>query len=741
MRYYRFTCLLLFFPLSVAFAQDREPADARIGVYRSKSDPSLEFRVSRHEDKLLLQILGQGRTILAPLSSGLYAIKGVRPAATIEFGKNDSGDLCRVYQKEPPYTWKRTGEDSGVAAAGYELTGRDDLSGLAGSYRLTANPYRVFHIQEKEGRLFGRIGSFTGIPLTPLGHHRFEYDRNGKKYSIAFTIGSGGRAESIVTNGTYPIELVRISAQLPHVSNRTNGFTRADTLQGMLTPPRTCYDVLFYHLDLTILTETRSIRGSNLIRWRTVHAFRRMQVDLYENLAIDTILYHGSPLGYSRDGNAVYIDLPRTIDEGSVDELRIVYSGTPLQPDIDAQKGGIFWLTNRDRSIWAESVTQGIGASVFWPCKDHLSDRPDSMRITVTVPRGLTEISNGRLLSRTELSGGQTRFDWYVDYPIVTYNVVINIGDYTHFTDSYVRGSGDTLALNYYCMPYNVDSARKLFADAKRMLSLYEKDFGPYPFSRDGFTLLEGIYPMDHQGAVSIGSMRNPFNSDKYDGDIHTLMWHESAHEWWGNSVGCSDFADMWIHEGFATYAEYLNQASLDGRPAARKKVFWGHPDNKEPIIGVYNVNHFHMGDMYLKGALLLETLRNVIDNDSMWFSIFRGIQQRFRYTPVRTEDIEGYFSAVAGKDYTYFFDQYLRHPAIPVLALGFQQDGDRLRVSYKWEADVPGFRMPVKVTLAKDSLGFIYPTTTTQTMEIKGLRQADFAVDTVDFYVGVKKE
>jgi aminopeptidase N len=496
---------------------------------------------------------------------------------------------------------------------------------------------------------------------------------------------------------------------------------------------------LFYDLDLTILPETKSIRGSNCIRWKTVHPFRRMQVDLYANLAIGKIVYHGRELAYTREGNAVYIDLPATVPEGRVDELSIFYSGRPLQPEIDALKGGIFWLWNRDREIWIESVTQGIGASVFWPCKDHLSDRPDSMRISITVPKGLTDISNGRLLRKMELPDGQTRFEWYVDYPIVTYDVVINIGDYAHFSDSYSSG-GDTLALNYYCMPYNVDSARTLFADVKRMLTLYEKDFGPYPFRRDGFTVLEAIYPMDHQGAVSIGSMRNPFNSNKYDGDIHRTMWHESSHEWWGNSVGCSDYADMWIHESFADYAEFLNGESITGRQAELKRLFHDHPENKEPIIGVYNVNHFHMGDMYLKGSLLLETLRDVIGDDSLWFTIFRGIQERFRYQPVRTEDIVSYFNTATGKDYTYFFDQYLRHPAIPVLALTVRQDGEGLRVAYKWEADVPDFRMPIKVTLARDSFAFIYPTTTLQTMEIKRLTEKDFAVDTAEFYVGVRR-
>jgi len=740
MRRPRLFILFFLFPLHSLFAQPVPLADERTGVYRGRNDPAIEFRIARKNDHLLLQILGQGRTELVLSAGGWYLIKGVRPAARLEFLKNDSGQIsgCRVLQDEPSHTWKRIDSAASGPAAGAGLAVGSGLAGLTGDYQLTANPYRVFHIREKEGRLFALMGALPEQSLEPLGHKRFQFIREGYKYVLEFNL-SNGRAVSLVNKGNVPISFVKIGSTLPHVSNRSNGFTRADTLQGMLGTLRNCYDVLFYHLDLTILTETRSIRGSNLIRWRTVLPFRRMQVDLYENLAIDSISYHGGRLDFTRDGNAVYITLPAMVAKGSVDELRIAYSGVPLQPDIEARKGGIFWLTNRDRSVWIESVTQGIGASAFWPCKDHLSDRPDSMRITITVPHGLSDISNGRLLSRTELPDHWTRFDWYVDYPIVTYNVVINIGDYTHFSDVYTRGNGETLPLNFYCMSYNLDTARRLFGDVGRMLTLYEQDFGPYPFPLDGFTVLESIYPMDHQGAVSVGSMRNPFNSDKYDGSIRTLMWHECGHEWWGNNVGCSDYADMWIHESFASYAEFLNQESVEGRAAALKELNKDNPDNKEPIIGVYNVNHFHEGDMYLKGARMLNTLRSVMQNDSGYFRILRGIQERFRYTPVRTEDIVAFFNTASGQDYTYFFDQYLRFPRIPVLVLSFQQDGDVLRVRYQWEADVAGFRMPIKVRLTKDSWGFIQPTTSEQTLELRGMSQKDFAVDTEEFYVAVK--
>jgi aminopeptidase N len=296
--------------------------------------------------------------------------------------------------------------------------------------------------------------------------------------------------------------------------------------------------------------------------------------------------------------------------------------------------------------------------------------------------------------------------------------------------------------LNFYALRYNSPYAHWIFGDVKRMLALYYKDFGPYPFGRDGFNIMESIYPMEHQGAVSMGHMSQPFNSNTYDsaGELRT-MWHESSHEWWGNSVGNADYADMWLHEGFASYAEFLNAEALYGRDSALRELTKDHPDNKAPIIGVYNVNHFHMGDMYLKGALILETLRNLTGNDSLWFGIFRGIQTRFRYQPVTSLQIEAFISQAAGTDYSYFFDQYLRHAAVPVLVIHTEPHGSDLEVKYKWEADVAAFRMPIKVTLARDSLGFIHPTTDWQTMTVKGMTAADFHVDTVEFYAAVRMQ
>jgi len=330
-------------------------------------------------------------------------------------------------------------------------------------------------------------------------------------------------------------------------------------------------------------------------------------------------------------------------------------------------------------------VCQGSGGSLWWPGKDLLSDKPDSMRIALTVPAGLMGISNGRLLDKTILPDGRGRFVWYVSYPIINYDVAFYITDYMHWRDS--------AGYDYYCMPYSEEKARKLFAGVPALMRLYESAFGPYPFARDGFKLVEAPYPMEHQSAVTPGPI-TPLGNDPYDtAEVTRTMWHESAHEWWGNNVSCAGFADLWVHEAFATYAEELVYDTF--KKGDKRYVRQEEPANREPIIGVYGVNYFYLGDMYSKGARMLRTLQHVVGNDSVWFRALRGIQQRLRYGSVTTADVIHCFNELTGADYTPIFDQYLRHTALPVLQWKVVRPGV---VGYRWQADVPGFRMPVKV-------------------------------------------
>ncbi|MBW8685985.1 carboxypeptidase-like regulatory domain-containing protein [Chitinophaga rhizophila] len=525
-------------------------------------------------------------------------------------------------------------------------------------------------------------------------------------------------------------------APLKRVSNRQHGFTRADTLRGQLSPLRSCYDVKFYYLDVTIDTSQRRLSGSNLIRYKVLEPFDRMQIDLYANMRIERILYNGKPLSYTREYDAVYVSFPAMQAAGSTGEMTIYYEGIPQVPDKSIpMNGGLIWDKDEAGNPWVQMVCQGSGASLWWPCKDHLSDEPDSMRICVTLPEGFTEVSNGRLLRKVSVGNGQNRFEWQVSYPINNYNVSFCFGKYLHETDLYV--GADSLTIDYYIMPYNKPLFQQLKAQVKTMLACFEKNFGPYAFRRDGFTLVESPYPMEHQSGVCIGKLRKDINMQ-----YPALVWHESAHEWWGNAISCRDIADMWIHEAFATYAEALVIEQMLGKETAtiflndqRSGVF-----NKEPVIGEYDVNHiyYEIGDMYGKGSLMLHTFRQVLQNDVLWFDLLRGIQQHYRYQTLSSDSLVSYICRFTKQDYTPFFNQYLKHVHLPRLEYALQQQGKDLIVRYRWKADVPAFNMPVRVTTAAGRMAFIRPATTWKTMTLKNMHADDFEVDEAHFYIDV---
>ncbi|MDJ1482913.1 carboxypeptidase-like regulatory domain-containing protein [Cytophagaceae bacterium YF14B1] len=526
-------------------------------------------------------------------------------------------------------------------------------------------------------------------------------------------------------------------------SNRENGFTRADTLRGKLTPLRTCYDVIFYKLDLDVDIERKFISGSTLVQFSVQQPFTKMQVDLYDNMQIHQIVYKGKTLPYTREYNAVFIQFPETLPIHTNQEITIQYSGNPKEPNRDiSMDGGFLWSKDANGDPWVQVVCQGSGASLWWPNKDHLSDEPDSVSIAVTVPQGLLNISNGRLRKTTQLSNHKTRYEWFVSYPINNYNVTLNIGKYAHLQGQYI--TSDTLTLDFYVMPYNLEKGKIIFDRIKPMLATLEKQYGKYPFPRDGFKLMESLHAMEHQSAVSFGKMPEGDSEEMSTAPL-SIVWHEVSHEWWGNQVSCSDLADMWIHEAFATYSESLPFAEKFGKKGEQEYMesITGQVIEQQPIIGVYDVNHIHynIGDMYEKGALMLYTFKNVLNNDACWVEILQGIQQDFRNKTVCTNDIVHYINTKTNTDYTYFFDQYLRYTSIPALSVKYKIKGSALILSYKWIADVADFRMPIRVTTAREKFGLIYPTTQWKTLTLPNMEPTDFDVDDTQFYVNVEEE
>jgi aminopeptidase N len=524
----------------------------------------------------------------------------------------------------------------------------------------------------------------------------------------------------------------------------TPHFTRADTLRGMLRPERTCYDVRWYDLDVRIDPERRFISGTNTIRFTVLEPSRRLQVDLFENMTLESAaLDGGAPLRFTRECNAVFIVPEETLHPGTIHDLLLRYSGTPRVAKNPPWDGGLIWTKDSSGNPWVAVACQGTGASLWWPNKDHQSDKADSMRIRVTVPPGLEDVSNGRLREVTTLPDGWRRYDWAVTYPISNYCVTVNVGKFAHFGETYA--GTDTLTLDYYVLPRDLEKAQKQFAQVKPMIACYEKYFGRYPFYRDGYKLVESPHlGMEHQSAVAYGNgFRQGYrgtSSSAWGVMFDFIIIHESAHEWWGNSVTAKDIADMWIHESFGAHAEALYVECMFGRQAMldyvnSKKT---HVGNRRPILGAYNVNNEGSGDMYPKGSLMLNTFRGVLDNDSLWFALIRGMATEFRYRTISTEDVVAFINRATGTDYTYFFDQYLRYPGLPKLEVVLTVKTGALTCRYRWRADVKDFHMPVRVTTSPGTYAFIRPTTDWQTMDLgimdpKQFRFADewFYIDT----------
>jgi aminopeptidase N len=523
--------------------------------------------------------------------------------------------------------------------------------------------------------------------------------------------------------------------------------TRDEQLRGPLSPMRSCYDVKSYQLDVRVDPSTQSIKGSNKILFQTVDDFEKMQVDLFSNLDIEKIVFDDkTPATYTRELNSVFVQLPAAVKKGSNHSVTFYYGGKPTVARRPPWEGGVSWDHDSDGNPWVVVTSSETGACLWWPLKDHPSDEPDNMSISITVPPGLDEISNGRLKARTVQPDGWVRYDWFVSYPINSYCVTFNIGKYAHFDDEYVSADGEKLTLDYYVLPKNLEKAKETFKQAKTMLKVFEKYFGKYPFYRDGYKLVECPHTgMEHQTAVAygnryLGGYRGRASSPvglKFD----FIIVHESGHEWWGNNVSEKDPADMWIHESFTAYAESLFVEDQWGHDEAIKYINAKKSNvrNTRPIISEYNLNRKSDGDMYDKGQLALNTLRSVLDDDALWFSILRGIQETYRYQNVSFEDIVGYVNKKTGKDFSYFFEQYFKRAAIPRLGIEVQQDGDSVTARYRWQADVDNFRMPVKVTTAPGKFGFITPTSEWQTLKLQGMSPDDFKVAEDLFYMDTR--
>jgi aminopeptidase N len=520
-------------------------------------------------------------------------------------------------------------------------------------------------------------------------------------------------------------------------------FTRADSLRGYLTPLRTCYDINYYHLDVKFDIANKFISGSNLFKFTAVQDFTKLQFDLFANLKVEKVVYKGRELPYTREYNAVFVTFPETIKKGSKDQFTVYYSGHPTVAKRAPWDGGVVYTKDSVGNPWVATACQGIGASIWWPNKDHQYDEVDSALISISVPDTLQDVSNGRLRKVTPLKNGYTRYDWFVANPINNYDIEANIGKYTHLSDVYAGEKGK-LTLDYWVLRYNLEKAKKQFGEnVKDMIKAFEYWFGPYPFYEDGYKLIEAPHlGMEHQSGTAYGNhFQNGYLGSDLSGTGWGLKWdfivvHESGHEWFGNNITSKDLADMWIHESFTNYSESLFIEQRYGKQAGQEYVHGTRfrIQNDAPIVGVYNVNKEGSGDMYYKGGNLLNMIRTVINDDEKWRSILRGLNKTFYHQTVTYDQIVNYINENSGKNLSPVFEQYLKYKNLPILDFTFM----RGKLYCRWIADAKGFKMPVKVRIKGGEYEFISPTTYFAPVELKNATKENIEVDTFNYYIGV---
>ncbi|MEY4432622.1 MAG: hypothetical protein RLZZ44_752 [Bacteroidota bacterium] len=481
-------------------------------------------------------------------------------------------------------------------------------------------------------------------------------------------------------------------------------FTKQDSLRGSITKERVWWDLKKYHLDIKVNPADSTISGKNTIDYQVLDQYNVMQIDLQEPMQITQIVQDGINLKYHREGNVFHVYLAVTQNKGENKKLVVFFSGKPKVAVNPPWDGGITWKKDENGKPFIASSCQGLGASVWWPNKDHMYDEAESMLISVNVPKGLMDISNGRLIGTKQLKDNTTTYTWQVTNPINNYGVNINIGDYVAFSEKY-KGEKGELDCQYYVLRNNLAKAKKQFQDVPKMLKAFEHWFGPYPFYEDSYKLVEVPYlGMEHQSSVTYG---NGFANGYRGRDLSGTGWglkfdfiiiHESGHEWFANNITYKDIADMWIHESFTNYSESLFVEYYYGKDAGAAYVRGTRKNiqNDIPIIGQYNVNNEGSGDMYYKGGNMLHTIRQIINNDEKWRQILRGLNSTFYHQTVTTNQIENYISEQAGVDFSTVFNQYLRDTRVPTLEYYFKEK----QLVYRWINCLEGFTMPVQIAL-----------------------------------------
>ncbi|WP_294316060.1 M1 family metallopeptidase [uncultured Chryseobacterium sp.] len=515
-------------------------------------------------------------------------------------------------------------------------------------------------------------------------------------------------------------------------------FTKQDTLKGSDTQFRNFWDVKKYDLSIEPDFAMKSIKGNNIISFEITKdiANPTFQIDLQQPMKADKVEAGFPVYNYKQDGDFIWIKANKNFKKGEKYTINITYSGNPTIARNAPWDGGWVFTKDENGNPWMSVADEGIGASVWLPTKDIWSDEPDNgIVMKIITPKDLVGVGNGRLVSK-KTEGDKMAYTWEVKNPINAYSIIPNIGKYVNFKDDF-KGEKGNLDLDYWVMDYNIDKAKKQFRQVKPMLSAFEYWFGPYPFYEDSYKLVESPYlGMEHQSSVAYGNgYQNGYLGRDLSGTGVGLNWdfiiiHESGHEWFANNITARDQADMWIHESFTNYSEvlftekYIDKKSADIYAQGIQHLI----QNDTPIIGKYGVRNEGSGDMYPKGASMIHTIRQVINDDEKFRQILRGLNKDFYHQTVTTAQVENYISKKSGIDFSGVFNQYLRTVKVPVLE--YSQKGEEL--TFRYTNTIKNFKLPIIVEGTT-----INPSEQWQTVKLKKGSLVEF---NKNYYINYKK-
>jgi aminopeptidase N len=508
-----------------------------------------------------------------------------------------------------------------------------------------------------------------------------------------------------------------------YVSAQIKTYTHADTLKGSIGKARAWWDITHYDLHVSFNYPDSSIKGYNVMSYKVLESYNTMQLDLMQPMQVDSIFQDGKKCAWKQDGDAFFVSLIAAQIINEKKELKLFFHGKPRTAKLPPWDGGLVWKKDPKGNPWISIACQGMAAGVWFPNKDHQYDEPDSVSAYYTVPNDLVVVSNGRLRSVKEMADGTVTYNWAVKNPINNYNIIPYIGKYVNFKDT-LNGKGGVLDLDFWVLEDNLEKAKKQFVQVKPMLRCFEEWFGKYPFYEDGYKLVEAPYlGMEHQSAIAYG---NQFVNGYLGRDLSLTGWglkwdfiivHESGHEWFGNNITVKDVADNWVHESFTTYSENLYTEYLFGKSAGADYVIGTRSavENNEPVTGVYNVNRDGSIDMYYKGANMLHTIRQLVNNDSLWKEMLHGLNKTFWHQTVTGKQVEEYMIGFLKLDLGKIFEQYLTTVKIPEFEFKITNN----QLSFRWTNCVKGFNMPLKIKSVSGER-VLFPTEKSQSIVFK---------------------